>query len=147
MNLLRVKKSEIPAEEYHHGGEERLSFTDENQAVSAESENFRFLDFSVNTNPLGLPERVKSSIKNVLGQCEIYPDQNCTRLREKIACQLKEKCHAEFISADNIICGNGESELISLLVQVLSPKNALIVEPAFSGYERALKALSCESIS
>lgn len=144
MNLLRVKKSEIPTEVYHHGGEERLSFTDENQAVSAKSKNFRFLDFSVNTNPLGLPERVKSSLKNALDLCEKYPDQNCTRLREKIADQLKEKCHVDFISASNIVCGNGASELISLLVQAISPKNALIVEPTFSGYERALKANGCK---
>lgn len=127
MNLLRVTKNEIPPEEYHHGGEEKTIF-----------------DFSVNTNPLGLPERVKSSLKNALNQCEIYPDQNCTRLREKIACQLKEKCHVDFISASNIVCGNGASELISLLVQAISPKNALIVEPTFSGYERALKANGCK---
>ena len=127
MNLLRVRKNEISAEEYHHGGEERP-----------------LLDFSVNTNPLGLPESVKSSIKNCLELCQIYPDQNCRRLKEKLADYINESLHTEFISASDIVCGNGESELISLLVQSLSPKNAVIVEPTFSGYERALKAVACK---
>lgn len=122
MNLLRVTKDEIDCAEYHHGGE-RIS--EQSRAI---------LDFSVNTNPLGLPESVKSAIQNAIPDLERYPDQHCTKLREKIAAKYNT------ISASHIICGNGASELISLIVAAIQPKTALVLAPTFSGYEKSLRA-------
>lgn len=35
-------------------------------------------DFSVNTNPLGMPEDVKEKLKENLGDiCEVYPEETC----------------------------------------------------------------------
>lgn len=122
MKLLRIKKEPVSGPEYHHGGEEELEGS--------------FIDFSVNTNPLGLPESVKSAIKDSIGSFEKYPDQNCRRLRAKIA-------EWKSLKAEEIVCGNGASELISLTVNAICPKDALIIAPTFSGYERALKICDC----
>ena len=121
MSLLKTsaQKNDVFSE-YHHGGEV-------NQKLRPE-----ILDMSVNTNPLGLPESVKKTLQSSLELLERYPDQNCTLLKEKLA-------DAKAIPPENLIFGNGASELISLFVQAVSPKSALIVSPTFSGYERALK--------
>ena len=63
-------------------------------------------DFSVNTNPLGMPEDVKEKLKENLGNiCQVYPEETCYELRKSIS--LKEN-----ISEHQIMCGNGASELI-----------------------------------
>ncbi len=132
MNILRIKKSAVSAEEYHHGGECNL----EEASLGANYPGRFCLDFSVNTNPLGMPENVKSAIKNSIDLCEKYPDQNCIRLKNKIA-------EWKSLNPEQIICGNGASELISLAVNAINPRNALIIAPTFSGYERALKICDC----
>ena len=72
-------------------------------------------DFSVNTNPLGMPEDVKEKLKENLGDiCEVYPEETCYELRNSIS--LKEN-----ISEHQIICGNGASELIYGLVRAIIP--------------------------
>ena len=119
MNLLRARKDVPPAGEYNHGKEL----------------------FSVNINPLGLPENVKEYIKNAISSldlCEKYPDYNCTNLKKKLSDWLSVK-----VLPDNIVFGNGASELISLAVNAISPKDALLLAPTFSGYERALKICDC----
>ena len=121
ISFLRAKKK-LQLEEYHHGGER--------QGISPE------LDFSVNTNPLGTPESVKSAIKKSLELCEKYPDGNCTELRKKLAEKM-------LVSDSQIVIGNGASELISLLVYAINPKKALLLSPTFSGYERSLKSSNC----
>ncbi|WP_407428757.1 aminotransferase class I/II-fold pyridoxal phosphate-dependent enzyme [Treponema sp.] len=117
MNLLRAARNEIDFTEYHHGGE---IFSD-----------IKY-DFSVNTNPLGLSETVKNALQSSFLEFERYPDQNCTLLRENLS-------EREGIQKKNIVFGNGASELISLAVHAIMPKSALIIEPAFYGYEKALK--------
>ena len=145
MNLLRVAKNEIDTAEYHHGDEVCsarmrskskarkfcLPLGEQNFLAGKEITGCNF--FSVNTNPLGLPEGVKSAIQNAIPDLERYPDQNCMRLREKLA-----ETHS--LPPEHIICGNGASELISLVTNAISPKNALLLAPTFSGYEKALKA-------
>ena len=129
MNLLRSTKPSCSDEEYHHGGEVLPT----HEVTNAPS----FLDFSVNTNPLGIPDGVKTAIQASLPELERYPDQNCARLREKIA---KRFFATHRMTEQHIVCGNGASELISLVVAAIQPKNALLIAPTFSGYERALRA-------
>ncbi len=100
------------------------------------------LDFSVNINPLGMPGDVCYALTTHVRQLEKYPDRNCTALKKAIV-----SSHGSFfpnITADNIFIGNGASEVISLLANAISPKRALIVEPTFSGYERALTGFGCK---
>ncbi len=62
------------------------------------------LDFSVNTNPLGMSENVKAIAENI-EQFGIYPDAMCINLRNAIA----EK---EQVGVDNVFCSNGAAEMI-----------------------------------
>lgn len=89
------------------------------------------LDFSVNINPLGMPTEVKQSIINNIGTFETYPDTDCTLLRKKLS-QVEE------IPFDNIVCGNGADDIIFKIANVLNSKNALIISPTFSEYEKSL---------
>lgn len=92
------------------------------------------LDFSVNINPLGLPEAVKQCLTDHLEELEQYPDQECHELRLAIG-----RKHG--IPAEHILCGNGASELLQLTVRAIHPADALITAPAFSGYETALRSI------
>lgn len=97
------------------------------------------MDFSVNTNPLGPPDSVVKAIKQHAMDIVHYPDPVCEKLKEAIASYEKVK-------AEHIICGNGAAELIYSLVQTLKPEKALLVEPGFSEYERAMKALGASCL-
>ena len=62
-----------------------------------------------------------------------YPDPYQIELRRSIALY-------ENTGIDNIICGNGASELIMAAVHAVRPQKALLVSPCYSGYETALRA-------
>ena len=93
----------------------------------------KILDYSSNINPYGLPENLKKEIFEKLFVLERYPDSDYIELREKIA----EKNN---LNIENIIVGNGATEIIFLFMKILSPKKVLIVSPTFGEYERAIKA-------
>ncbi|OGW17109.1 MAG: threonine-phosphate decarboxylase [Nitrospinae bacterium RIFCSPLOWO2_12_FULL_45_22] len=90
------------------------------------------LDFSANINPLGFPAGLKETILNYLPTITHYPDPECQALREKLA-QLHR------IGLENIIVGNGSTELLHLLPRALKLQQGLIIEPAFSEYEKGLR--------
>lgn len=93
----------------------------------------KILDYSSNINPYGLPESLKKEILEKLFVLERYPDPDYIELREKIA----EKNN---LNIENIIVGNGATEIIFLFMKILSPKKVLIVSPTFGEYERAIKS-------
>lgn len=84
--------------------------------------------FSANVNPLGISYKLKNELASHIDAITSYPDREYTSLR---------KCIAEYANADykNIIVGNGSTELISLVIQILKPSKALIAGPAYSEYE------------
>ncbi len=90
------------------------------------------IDFSGNINPCGASPLVRDEISKNTGCISVYPDAQYLSLRTAIA---------SYTSADidNIIVGNGSTELIGLTVKALSPKRALIVAPCYSEYEREIK--------
>ncbi|MCX5894009.1 MAG: threonine-phosphate decarboxylase CobD, partial [Deltaproteobacteria bacterium] len=91
------------------------------------------LDFSANINPLGFPAGIHTAIQQALPEIVHYPDRRCLELRRDLAAY-----HG--LSVEQILMGNGSTELIYLAARVLKPRQALIVAPAFSEYEHALKA-------
>ena len=93
-------------------------------------------DFSANVNPLGVPESVKKAVSDNLSCIEKYPDINCTELKKSISL-------FENVPVDNIVCGNGASDLIFRTVQAIHPKKALLISPTFSEYEKALHTVGC----
>lgn len=100
------------------------------------SDNIR-IDFSVNTNPLGISENVKKAVWDSRWNFGVYPDIEYRRLRRAIASK-------EDVSEDNIVCSNGAAEMIYAAVRAVMPKKALLTAPSFSEYERALGSVNCE---
>ena len=92
------------------------------------------LDYSSNINPFGISKKLKKVIFENLEILEKYPDPDYFELREKIA-------KKNGVNLENIILGNGATEIIFLIVKVLDPKKVLIVAPTFGEYERAVKNL------
>ncbi len=88
------------------------------------------MDFSASINPLGVPDSVVAAIKENLKHLFHYPDPEAKKLRRKISEHIG-------VGAESILCGNGSTELIFLVVRALSPARVLIPAPTFSEYERA----------
>jgi threonine-phosphate decarboxylase len=90
------------------------------------------LDFSANINPLGFPPGIVLAVREALGEIVHYPDRQCLELGESLAAYHQ-------LTRQEILAGNGSTELIYLIARGLRPQKALIVTPAFSEYEQALK--------
>lgn len=90
------------------------------------------LDFSANINPLGFPPAIAGAVQQSLREIVHYPDRRCLELKKDLAAY-----HG--LRPEEILVGNGSTELIYLAARALRPRQALIVAPAFSEYEHALK--------
>ena len=95
------------------------------------------LDFSVNLNPFPMPTEVIEAIKAGMSEIHQYPDPAQQKLRESIAV-------LEGVSIENVICGNGASELLMAAVHAVMPQKALVTAPCYAGYAVALKAADAE---
>ena len=89
------------------------------------------VSFSANVNPLGVSPLLRASLSEKIDAITTYPDREYTSLRKCIA----EYCHTDY---ENIIVGNGSTELISLFIQIEHPKKALVIGPTYSEYEREI---------
>lgn len=89
------------------------------------------ISFSANVNPLGISPNLRRTLSEHLDAITTYPDREYTSLR---------RCIADYIHSDaeNIIVGNGSTELISLFIQIEHPKKAMILGPTYSEYEREI---------
>jgi threonine-phosphate decarboxylase len=97
------------------------------------------LDFSANSNPLGVPESVKRAISRAAETADVYPDPLCRALRSAIAT-------SENVNPDYVLCGNGSADLIFRLALCRRPRRALVTAPTFSEYETALGFAGCDVI-
>lgn len=89
------------------------------------------ISFSANVNPLGISHRIRRELASHLDVISRYPDREYTALRCAMAAYAGT-------APENILVGNGATELISLFVQNLKPKKAMILGPTYSEYERAV---------
>ena len=94
-------------------------------------------DFSVNVNPLGIPENVTRRLGESLSRLMQYPDRECRGLRAAL-----QSCTG--VPAGQILCGNGASELIEASVRALGERSILLTAPSFSGYRHAAQACGTE---
>ena len=94
------------------------------------------LDLSANLSPLGMPEEVVSAVVEHAAEWAYYPDPDCTALVRK----LSEKWH---VPAEQIVCGNGAADLIYRIAAAFRPASAVLCEPGFSEYEKALTGQGC----
>ena len=87
--------------------------------------------FSANVNPLGISPLLRDTLAKHVDAITSYPDREYTQLRKSI-------CAYTGANFENIIVGNGSTELISLFIQTTHPKKALILGPTYSEYEREI---------
>ncbi|NHB93568.1 threonine-phosphate decarboxylase CobD [Photorhabdus cinerea] len=94
-------------------------------------------DFSANINPLGMPESLKTAIIDQLQRAERYPDTKYRRLHAALA-------QVHHCTTENLIAGNGATELIYAVVNYLKPRRAMLLIPGFAEYRRALQRVDCQ---
>lgn len=116
-----------------HGG--NLDFISKAYKISKKD----IIDFSGNINPLGVPESIKNAIIANIDIISKYPDIKYSKLKKSISDYIG-------VPKDNIITGNGSTELISLFIKIIKPKKGLIISPAYSEYEKEIKLSGGKSI-
>lgn len=89
------------------------------------------ISFSANVNPLGISYKLRKELPNYIDAVSSYPDREYTALRKAIGVYV----HTE---PQNIIVGNGSTELISLVLKRKHPGKALIIGPTYSEYEHEI---------
>lgn len=90
-------------------------------------------DFSVNLNPSGPPDAVRDALVKALNHVEEYPDPEYRELRRELANRWQ-------LAEEQLVLGNGASELIPGIIRALAPKTCMVTAPCYSGYETALNA-------
>lgn len=89
------------------------------------------IDFSSNISPLGVSETLKKEIIDNIDMLRNYPDPEYFDLRKAVA-------DYNGTDSENILVGNGATELIFLFARSLKFRTALIAAPAFAEYAMAL---------
>lgn len=97
------------------------------------------IDFSININPLGPPQRVYEILEKCIRRrvIERYPDYAYRDLRRSLA---------DFYGAsmEQILPTNGAAEAINLTILSLRPSRIYVIEPSYGEYEDLAKALNAE---
>jgi histidinol-phosphate aminotransferase len=86
-------------------------------------------------NPLGPSEKALEAARKCFTEIPAYPDSNCFELRQAIS------SHFSGISKNNVVVGNGSTELMYLFAEAFLKKGevALIPVPTFGEYESAVR--------
>lgn len=93
------------------------------------------LDFSSNINPLGISKNVIECLKKNINLSYFYPDPNCIELKKDIIKYLN--CTVDEL--EQLIVGNGATELIHYFTSTFVKEKVLIPIPTFCEYELATK--------
>ncbi len=90
------------------------------------------IDFSVSTNPLDVPKKALQSISQHLSTIRNYPDPDHEWLTKTLSNYVS-------VAPNNIIVGNGSTELIYLFTEVFVETgcNTIIPVPTFGEYKMA----------
>mgnify|MGYP003196949065 CR=1 FL=1 len=76
------------------------------------------MDFSVNINPLGMPENLEEAFHEAIKKCHEYPDIEASKLKQAVSSSLD-------ISSEYLLFGNGASEVFMGIVHAMKPKKIL----------------------
>jgi threonine-phosphate decarboxylase len=123
-----VKKSIRTLSPYFHGG--NVWEISEKYKIPVD----QLIDFSISTNPLGAPEKALQSIRQNLNLIYHYPDPDPEWLLEALSKSVGEK-------PNNVVIGNGSTELIYLFTEIFleSGYEAVIPVPTFNEYKAAIE--------
>jgi threonine-phosphate decarboxylase len=90
----------------------------------------KIIDFSVNLNPLGMPDIITRNWAGLINGVQDYPSIEGGGITDFYI-------HKTGIEPCEFLAGNGSTELIYLIPRVLKFKKVLIPAPSFYDYERA----------
>lgn len=90
----------------------------------------QILDFSANINPLGPPEWLRPVISARLSGVAQYPDPDCTALARAFGARWG-------LSPDEVLFGNGSTEILYLIPRAFDKKRAVVAVPAYADYASA----------
>lgn len=94
----------------------------------------QLIDFSISTNPLGTPKKALEKIRENLNLIHHYPDPDHGWLLEALSTSVG-------VEPDNVVVGNGSTELIYLFAEIFleSGFEAVIPVPTFNEYKAAIE--------
>jgi threonine-phosphate decarboxylase len=123
-----VKESLRTVSPYFHGG--NVWELSEKHKIPVD----QIIDFSISTNPLGAPEKAVESIRQHLNLIHHYPDPDHEWLLEALA-------KSAGVAPNNVVVGNGSTELIYLFNEVFLEDGyeAVIPVPTFNEYKAAIE--------
>lgn len=93
----------------------------------------RIIDFSENTNPLGPPSAIKEKWMDWQSAISFYPDPEGEDLLHRLA-------GFHHVEPGQVLLGNGAAELMMVAARLFEGKQVGVIHPAFSEYERVIKA-------
>ncbi|MCR4755919.1 MAG: aminotransferase class I/II-fold pyridoxal phosphate-dependent enzyme [Lachnospiraceae bacterium] len=102
-------------------------------------EQYATVLFNANLNPLGIPDTVKSSIKDNIDSIVHYPDIYYNKLRTAVA-------EYTGVPINQVVMGNGSTDLLKLFSSLVTPKKALLLTPGPTEYEVVLTAYNTELV-
>ncbi|MBO4864399.1 MAG: aminotransferase class I/II-fold pyridoxal phosphate-dependent enzyme [Eubacterium sp.] len=102
-------------------------------------EQYATVLFNANLNPKGIPNSVTKAIKENIDTISKYPDIYYNKLKKAVAEYVDEP-------EDNIVMGNGSTDLLKLFGALIMPKKALIISPGPTEYESVLKDYNSEIV-
>ena len=101
-----------------------------NHAQKLGCKPFEIIDMSSNVNPLGPPPGLKEHLKENIDLITALPEVDAKDIANKFA-------HRYDIESECVISGNGTTQFIYDIPQVLKTKKALILGPTYSDYADA----------
>ena len=127
MPTLREDAGKMPTLRGKHGGNLR------ELAQRAGRDQDQILDFSASINPLGPPDGLRAALARSIDRLVHYPDPHCTELVEFLA-------RRHHVAAEQIVVGNGSTEIFYALARGLSFARAVIPVPSYTDYAAAVQA-------
>jgi cobyric acid synthase CobQ/L-threonine-O-3-phosphate decarboxylase len=97
----------------------------------------QILDFSASINPLGPPEGLRAVLSRSIDWLVHYPDPDCTELAALLARKYQ-------VAPDQIVVGNGSTEIFFALARALSFDRAVIAVPSYADYATAVESAGRE---
>jgi threonine-phosphate decarboxylase len=95
-----------------------------------------FLDFSASVNPLGPPQAALDEYHAAVSAISSYPSPYSARLTQRIAEWLG-------VTSDEVIVGNGSTQLIHLFARVYRLMFPYVAVPTFSEFANAIAFAGC----
>ena len=99
-------------------------------------------DLSVNLNPNPCPAEIVSALEAAVKEVGRYPDILQRDFRRSVADSENKLLGGDYLTAENILGGNGASEHIFAIIRMINPREVLIPIPGFYGYRHSLNAVS-----